>query len=89
MRYLELKQQKKSQNVVYKEEFIFLSSDLIRVEQALMVEQEGIRDDIERVANQIEVLDATIRTHISRNTVCLDTGVLQKKRRKRRSSRLR
>lgn len=63
--------------------------DLIRIEQALMTEQEEIRDDIERVANQIEVLDEMIRVHISRNTACLDTGVLGKrrKRRRRRSSR--
>lgn len=58
--------------------------NLIRIEQMLMVEQEVIRDDIERVANEIEVLDNTIRIHISRNTACLDTGVLEKRRKKRK-----
>ena len=43
-----------------------------------------IRDDVGRVAIELEELDRNIRTHIARNTQCLDAGTLQKRRRRRR-----
>lgn len=61
--------------------------DLERIRRALFVEQEEIRSDVGRVAIELERLDQSIQVHIARNTACLDTGVLSKKRRKRRSLR--
>ena len=61
-------------------------TDFRRIQQFIMTEQQVIRDDIERAANEIESLDTEIRGHISRNTACLDVGVVRK-RRKRKSTR--
>lgn len=58
--------------------------DFIRIKDALILEQEAIRADIERVANEIEELDKEIRVFIARNTVCLDDPELQKRRKRRR-----
>ncbi len=60
-------------------------TDLVRIRTALFLEQEEIRADVGRVGNELEMLDQTIRVHIARNTACLDTGILSKKKRRRRS----
>lgn len=59
--------------------YLVVTTDLVRIQNALFLEQEEIRDDIERVANEIEMLDSSIRLHISRNTACLDTVAISKK----------
>ena len=44
-----------------------------------------IRDDVLRVANELEALEIEIERHVARNTGCLDGPVLSKKKRKKRS----
>jgi len=55
----------------------------VRIEAELMLEQEEIRADIERIANQLERLNQQIQSHVSRNTACLDESGLSKKKRRR------
>ena len=42
---------------------------------ALMLEQEEIRSDIGRIANELEELRELIQLRITKNTACMDTGV--------------
>ena len=62
-----------------------LSSDLERTENSLITEQQLIRDDVLRVANELEALEIEIERHVAINTRCLDGPVLSKKKRKKRS----
>lgn len=55
-------------------------TDFERIRNALFTEQEQIRSDVDRVANELQKLDLTIRLHIARNTACLDSGILSKRK---------
>lgn len=56
---------------------------LQRIERDLVIEQGEIRADIQRIANQLELLNAEIQSRVARNTGCLDIGTTSKRRRKR------
>ena len=56
----------------------------MRIEDELREEQLVIRADIERVANEVELINSSIEMHISRNTVCLESSNIAKKKRRRR-----
>ena len=56
-----------------------------RTRDSLIMEQETIRSEVARVAMELENLESEIQKHITRNTGCLDSTVLSKRKRKRRS----
>ena len=58
-----------------------------RIKNALFTEQEMIQGGVARVVNEIEELEAEIQGHVTRNTGCLDSPVLSKRKRKKRSPR--
>jgi hypothetical protein len=47
--------------------------------KCLIDRQEMIRDDIKRVATELELIHNDIETEITRNTICMKQNIVQKK----------
>ena len=59
---------------------MFVCTGLQNQRECIINEQLLIRDDIQRVAAELEILNNEIETHIARNTICLRRTTLSKRK---------